>query len=73
MNLKQRISELLSEHKTLREVSRVTGIDVGYLSCLYAGIKDNPSNATCTALGLEKRMAITYTALIKEIEDASSR
>lgn len=72
MNLKQRIGELLLEHITLRGVSCATGVDVGYLSHLWVGTKTNPSNETCKRLGLQKRMAITYTALIKEVEDASS-
>jgi len=66
MNIKQKIDQLLLEHKTLRKVAKSTGIDVGYLSCLYAGIKDNPSNATCAALGLKKRMIIEYSILTKD-------
>jgi hypothetical protein len=63
MNLRQRIDELVEKHESMRAVSFVTNIDVGYLHHLREGTKDNPSNITCEKLGLKKRMVIQYTKL----------
>ena len=65
MNIRQRISELVIKHGSLRAVARKTDIDVGYLSHLWVGTNTNPSNGICKDLGLKKRMVIEYS-LIEE-------
>lgn len=48
------IDDLIGKHGSLRSVARECSLDVGYLSCLHRGEKNNPSDATLEALGLRK-------------------
>jgi hypothetical protein len=50
--LQKRIKELVDIHGSLRSVSRHTGIDVGYLSRLDSGERDNPSVEVLSMLGV---------------------
>lgn len=52
------IDDLIGKHGSLRAVARECALDVGYLSCLHRGEKDNPSEATLEALGLCRHGAI---------------
>lgn len=52
------IDDLIGKHGSLRAVARECALDVGYLSCLHRGEKDNPSDATLEALGLRRHGAI---------------
>ena len=58
MTLKERIDHLVVKHGSLRAVSRVTGIDVGYLSRLHSGEKAAPEKAILGKIGL--RRVVTY-------------
>lgn len=50
--LQKRIKELVGIHGSLRAVARHTGIDVGYLSRLDSGERDNPSVEVLSMLGV---------------------
>lgn len=52
VSLSARIRELITEHGTLRAVSRSLGIDVGYLSRLEHGDKVSPSPEVLAKLGM---------------------
>jgi hypothetical protein len=52
--LAQAIDALIDKHGTLRAVARATRLDVGYLSRLHKGEKENPSDETLQALGIER-------------------
>ncbi len=54
VTLKEHIKYLVRIHGSLRGVSRVTGVDVGYLSRLASGKKEHPSTVTLGKLGLCK-------------------
>lgn len=54
LTLRSRIKELIAEYGSLRGVSRVLGIDVGYLSRLKHGIAAHPSGEVLTKLGLRE-------------------
>ena len=54
MTLKERIDELVAQHGSLRAVSRVTGIDAGYLSRLRTGEKASPNKDKLRRLGLRR-------------------
>jgi hypothetical protein len=61
MTLQDRIDELVAQHGSLRAVSRVTEIDVGYLSRLRSGEKVNPEKTKLRRLGL--RRVVTFERL----------
>lgn len=61
MTLQERVEELVAKHGSLRAVSRVTEIDVGYLSRLCSGGKMNPGSAILRRLGL--RRVVSYEHL----------
>lgn len=61
MSLQDRIAELIAQHGTLRAVSRELAIDVGYLSRLERGLKDEPSEEVLSKLGL--RRVVRYERL----------
>lgn len=61
ITLQDRISELIAQHGSLRAVSRVLGIDPGYLSRLHSGEKVNPEKEKLHRLGL--RRVVTYEPL----------
>lgn len=50
------IDTLIDQHGTLRAVARATRLDVGYLSRLHRGEKDQPSDETLAALGLRRHV-----------------
>lgn len=54
MTIQDRINELVAQHGSLRELARVTEIDVGYLSRLRAGEKVNPEKEKLRRLGLRR-------------------
>lgn len=58
MTIQDRINELVTQHGSLREAARVTGIDVGYLSRLRAGEKSNPETDKLRKIGL--RRVVSY-------------
>lgn len=58
MTLQDRIDWLVAQHGSLRAVSRMTGIDVGYLSRLRSGEKVSPEKDKLCRLGLRK--VVTY-------------
>ena len=62
LTIKKRVAQVVSAHGTLREVSRVVGIDAGYLSRLASGAKINPSKDTLGRLGLR---VVTYYERLK--------
>lgn len=61
MTLQERIDQLVTQHGSLRAVSRVTGIDAGYLSRLRSGEKVNPEKDKLRRLGL--RRVVNYEML----------
>jgi transcriptional regulator with XRE-family HTH domain len=61
VKLAERIEQLCEQHGSLREVARVTTIDVAYLSRLHSGEKVQPSKDTLNHLGL--RRVVTYEPL----------
>ena len=61
MTIQERINELVAQHGSLRAVSRVTEIDVGYLSRLRAGEKVNAEADKLRRLGL--RRVVSYERL----------
>jgi len=61
VTLQERVDALVKQHGSLREVARVTGIDVGYLSRLHSGEKINPSKNTLERLGF--RRVVKYELL----------
>ena len=63
MTLPDRIDELVQQHGSLRAVARVTEIDVGYLSRLHSGEKENPEKEKLRRLGL--RRVVSYELLKK--------
>jgi len=58
MTIQDRINELVAQHGSLREVARVTGIDVGYLSRLRTGEKAAPETDKLSRIGL--RRVVSY-------------
>jgi len=58
MTLQERIAQLVAQHGSLRAVSRVTEIDVGYLSRLRSGEKFSPEKDKLRRLGL--RRVVSY-------------
>lgn len=58
LNLNTRINQLVQQHGSLRAVSRITGIDAGYLSYLRSGKKKAPSTSVLRKLGL--RAVVEY-------------
>jgi hypothetical protein len=58
VTLAERIEQLIDRHGSLRNVARVTGVEVGYLSRLRAGEKINPLKETQRRLGV--RRVVTY-------------
>lgn len=60
MTLQERVDELVAKHGSLRAVSRVTEIDVGYLSRLCSGGKMNPGAAILRRLGLRRVVSYEY-------------
>jgi transcriptional regulator with XRE-family HTH domain len=64
VTLAERIEQLVEQHGSLREVARVTTIDVAYLSRLHSGEKVQPSKDILTRLGL--RRVTTYEPLREE-------
>jgi len=56
--LADRIHELANKHGSLRAVASALGVDVGYLSRLYRGEKNNPGEALLRKLKL--RRVVTY-------------
>lgn len=60
MTLELRIVQLVTKHGSLRAVSKVTGIDAGYLSRLASGEKIKPGAKILRKLKL--RQVITYEA-----------
>jgi hypothetical protein len=56
--LQRRIAELVTQHGSLRNVGRVLGVDVSYLSRLRAGSKTAPSKTLLRRMGL--RAVVTY-------------
>jgi transcriptional regulator with XRE-family HTH domain len=61
VKLAERIEQLVEQHGSMREVARVTTIDVAYLSRLHSGEKVQPSKDILTRLGL--RRVTTYELL----------
>lgn len=61
VTLKERIDELIQVHRTMRAVSRATGVDIGYLSRLRSGKKQSPGPDTLKRLSL--RSVVTYEKL----------
>jgi transcriptional regulator with XRE-family HTH domain len=61
VKLAERIEQLVEQHGSMREVARVTTIDVAYLSRLHSGEKVQPSKDILTRLGL--RRVTTYEPL----------
>ena len=61
MTLQKCIAKLVRQHGSLREVARVTEIDVGYLSRLRSGEKVNPEKEKLRRLGL--RRVVSYEPL----------
>lgn len=54
MKLPYAIKKLIRKHGSLRELSRNTGVDAGYLSHLKNGSKTEPSPEILRKLGLKK-------------------
>lgn len=50
--IQTRIAELVEKHGSLRALARAIDLDVGYLSRLASGEKDNPSPDVLAKLGL---------------------
>ena len=54
MTLSERIEMLVKQHGSLSAVSRVTGVDAGYLSRMKNGTSMNPSKGILRKLGVTK-------------------
>lgn len=54
MELATCIDKLAKKHGSLRAAARAAGLDAGYLSRLRSGDKEQPSDRTLEALGLER-------------------
>lgn len=54
ITLSKQIDALVQQHGSLRAVSRVTGISVGYLCRLRSGEKTNPEEDKLRKLGLRR-------------------
>ncbi len=63
MTIQERIAELVAQHGSLREVSRVTRVEVGYLSRLRSGEKSNPKADTLRRIGLRRVVVVSYEHL----------
>jgi hypothetical protein len=61
MTLQERIEQLVAQHGSLRAVSLVTEIDVGYLSRLRSGEKFAPEKDKLRRLGV--RRVVSYELL----------
>lgn len=48
------IGHLVKKHGSLRKAADAAGVDVGYLSRLRSGAKDQPSDRMLKALGIER-------------------
>lgn len=62
-SLQDRIKELIAQHGTLRAASRAVQVDVGYMSRMEKGEKENPSATVLRRLGL--REVTTYERLAR--------
>lgn len=62
VTLSERISELFSEHGSMRLAAEAIGLDHAYLYRLCAGTKENPSDETLGKLGLRK--VVIYERII---------
>lgn len=69
MTLQERIDQLVAQHGGLRAVSRVTEIEVSYLSRLRSGEKVNPLKDKLRRLGL--RRVVSYE-LLKPVDGGTS-
>lgn len=56
MTIQQAIEQEVQIHGSLRAVAQDLGIDVGYLSRLASGEKENPGSYVLEQLRLEKRV-----------------
>ena len=63
MTIQERINELVWQHGSLRAVARVTEIDVGYLSRLRTGQKENLDDKKLRRLGL--RRVVIFERLVQ--------
>lgn len=66
MTLAQCVQTVIRRHGGLRVTSRVTGVDVAYLSRLASGQKHNPSQATMLKLGIDKTLVYRVRAKVRE-------
>lgn len=62
--LMRRIHELSDQHGSLRAAARVLEVDVGYLSRLASGEKDDPGETLLRRMGL--RRVVTYERRTEE-------
>lgn len=57
MELTRVIREIVNQHGGVRQAARALQIDHGYLSRLWSGDKDNPSEAMMKKLGIEREVS----------------
>lgn len=61
MTLADRINELVEQHGSLRATARVLQVDVGYLSRLRSGEKDDPAEILLRRMGLSRIVSYNRT------------
>lgn len=62
--VRERIGQLIHRHGSLRKCARVLEVSPAYLSRLFRGEKDEPSDAMLKKLGLRRHVTYTRTAAI---------
>lgn len=63
MTIQEAIAFEVEVHGSLRAAAKELGIDVGYLSRLASGEKDNPGDYVLEQLRLEKRVVYVRPAI----------
>jgi transcriptional regulator with XRE-family HTH domain len=60
-SLRSAVGDYIALHGGVREASRASGLDAGYLSRLWSGEKANPSTKTLEILKIKRTVSYEFT------------